>query len=88
MSLCSGRVLYNLCCSIYSLTSLFPHVCDRSEVKERVVWVDTKKTQVENKAGKLKEKEITVLEVLENCYFRELAGGGRLMLSGKMKNVS
>ncbi|CAL8293108.1 unnamed protein product [Lota lota] len=34
-----------------------------SEVKERVVWVDTKKTQVKNKAGKLKEKEITVLEV-------------------------
>lgn len=37
-------------------------VC-RSEVKERVVWVDTKKTQVKNKAGKLKEKEITILEV-------------------------
>lgn len=35
----------------------------RSEVKERVVWVDTKKTQVKNKAGKLKEKEITILEV-------------------------
>ncbi|CAL8398316.1 unnamed protein product [Arctogadus glacialis] len=34
-----------------------------SEVKERVVWVDTKKTQVKNKAGKLKEKEITLLEV-------------------------
>ncbi|XP_050922885.1 uncharacterized protein si:ch211-196f5.2 [Lates calcarifer] len=34
-----------------------------SEVKERVVWVDTKKTQVKNKAGKLKEKEITILEV-------------------------
>ncbi|KAF7667325.1 hypothetical protein LDENG_00067560 [Lucifuga dentata] len=33
------------------------------EVKERVVWVDTKKTQVKNKAGKLKEKEITILEV-------------------------
>ncbi|KAK2859322.1 hypothetical protein Q5P01_003942 [Channa striata] len=32
-------------------------------VKERVVWVDTKKTQVKNKAGKLKEKEITILEV-------------------------
>lgn len=35
----------------------------RSEVKERVVWVDTNKTQVKNKAGKLKEKEISVLEV-------------------------
>ncbi|XP_067342543.1 uncharacterized protein si:ch211-196f5.2 [Channa argus] len=34
-----------------------------SQVKERVVWVDTKKTQVKNKAGKLKEKEITILEV-------------------------
>ncbi|KAA8580914.1 hypothetical protein FQN60_013872 [Etheostoma spectabile] len=34
-----------------------------SEVKERVVWVDNKKTQVKNKAGKLKEKEITILEV-------------------------
>ncbi|KAI9542788.1 hypothetical protein NQZ68_016091 [Dissostichus eleginoides] len=34
-----------------------------SEVKERVVWVDTKKTQVKNKAGKLKEKEVTILEV-------------------------
>ncbi|XP_056155181.1 uncharacterized protein si:ch211-196f5.2 [Lampris incognitus] len=34
-----------------------------SEVKERVVWVDTKKTQVKSKAGKLKEKEITILEV-------------------------
>ncbi|KAM8823607.1 uncharacterized protein AB9W97_005436 [Spinachia spinachia] len=34
-----------------------------SDVKERVVWVDTKKTQVKNRAGKLKEKETTVLEV-------------------------
>ncbi|XP_068200034.1 uncharacterized protein si:ch211-196f5.2 [Antennarius striatus] len=34
-----------------------------SEVKERVVWVDTVKTQVKNRAGKLKEKEITILEV-------------------------
>nr|XP_015810450.2 uncharacterized protein si:ch211-196f5.2 isoform X1 [Nothobranchius furzeri] len=34
-----------------------------SDVRERVVWVDTKKTQVTNKTGKLKEKEITVLEV-------------------------
>ena len=46
----------------------------RSEVKERVVWVDTKKTQVKNKAGKLKEKEITVLEVG--------GAGGRLTLCG------
>ncbi|XP_076017206.1 uncharacterized protein LOC143009084 [Genypterus blacodes] len=36
---------------------------DESEVKERVVWVDTTKTQVKNKAGRLKEKEITILEV-------------------------
>ncbi|KAL1006375.1 hypothetical protein UPYG_G00071540 [Umbra pygmaea] len=34
-----------------------------SAVKERVVWVDTKRTQVKNKSGKLKEKEITILEV-------------------------
>ncbi|XP_043960127.1 uncharacterized protein si:ch211-196f5.2 [Gambusia affinis] len=34
-----------------------------SDVKERVVWVDTKKTQVKNKTGKLKEKETTILEV-------------------------
>ncbi|XP_033965047.1 uncharacterized protein [Pseudochaenichthys georgianus] len=36
---------------------------EESEVKERVVWVDTKKTQIKNKAGKLKEKEVTILEV-------------------------
>uniref|UniRef100_A0AAY4BCH2 Uncharacterized protein n=1 Tax=Denticeps clupeoides TaxID=299321 RepID=A0AAY4BCH2_9TELE len=36
---------------------------DESAVKERVVWVDTKRTQVRNKTGKLKEKEVTVLEV-------------------------
>ncbi|XP_040926328.1 uncharacterized protein si:ch211-196f5.2 [Betta splendens] len=36
---------------------------EESNVKERVVWVDTKKTQVKNKAGKLKEKETTILEV-------------------------
>ncbi|XP_034145369.1 uncharacterized protein si:ch211-196f5.2 [Esox lucius] len=36
---------------------------EESAVKERVVWVDTKRTQVKNKAGKLKEKEITILEV-------------------------
>ena len=41
----------------------------RSEVKERVVWVDTKKTQVKNKAGKLKEKEVTILEV---CLFVQI----------------
>ncbi|XP_046880117.1 uncharacterized protein si:ch211-196f5.2 [Hypomesus transpacificus] len=34
-----------------------------SAVKEKVVWVDTKKTQVKNKAGKLKEREVTILEV-------------------------
>lgn len=27
------------------------------------MWVDTKRTQVRNKSGKLKEKEVTVLEV-------------------------
>lgn len=37
----------------------------RSDVKERVVWVDTKKTQVKNKTGKLKEKETTILEVFD-----------------------
>lgn len=35
----------------------------RSAVKERVVWVDTKRTRVKGKSGKLKEKEVTVLEV-------------------------
>lgn len=35
----------------------------RAEVKEKVVWVDTKKTKVKNKAGKLKEKVVTILEV-------------------------
>lgn len=45
-------------------TNMLCCVCvSRSEVKERTVWVDTKKTQVKNKAGKLKEKEITILEV-------------------------
>ncbi|XP_075869859.1 uncharacterized protein LOC142880092 [Nelusetta ayraudi] len=34
-----------------------------SDVKERVVWVDTTKTKVKDKEGKLKEKETTVLEV-------------------------
>lgn len=39
-------------------------VCvSRSEVKERVMLVDIKKTQVKNKAGKLKEKAVTILEV-------------------------
>ncbi|XP_063063254.1 uncharacterized protein si:ch211-196f5.2 [Engraulis encrasicolus] len=36
---------------------------DESSVKERVVWVDTKRTQVRTKAGKVKEKEVTLLEV-------------------------
>ncbi|XP_066539350.1 uncharacterized protein si:ch211-196f5.2 [Hoplias malabaricus] len=36
---------------------------EESAVKERVVWVDTKRTQVRNKSGNLKEKEETVLEV-------------------------
>lgn len=38
---------------------------DRSDVRERVVWVDTTKTKVKDKAGKLKEKETTFLEVPE-----------------------
>ncbi|MCJ8728344.1 hypothetical protein PDJAM_G00003430 [Pangasius djambal] len=36
---------------------------DESAVKERVVWVDTKRTQVRSRSGKLKEKEVSVLEV-------------------------
>lgn len=40
----------------------FVSVC-RSAVKERVVWVDTKRTRVRSKSGKLKEKEVSVLEV-------------------------
>ncbi|XP_036378673.1 uncharacterized protein si:ch211-196f5.2 [Megalops cyprinoides] len=36
---------------------------EHSAVKERVVWVDTKRTRVRNKSGKLKEKEVIVLEV-------------------------
>lgn len=43
---------------------LFAHAWARSDVKERVVWVDTTKTKVKDKEGKLKEKETTVLEVL------------------------
>ncbi|KPP62526.1 forkhead box protein P1-like [Scleropages formosus] len=35
----------------------------QSTVKEQVVWVDSRHTQVRNKLGKLKEKEIMVLEV-------------------------
>lgn len=35
----------------------------RSEVKEKVVWFDTKKTEVKTKAGKLNKDEITILEV-------------------------
>ncbi|KAL4616849.1 forkhead box protein P1-like [Arapaima gigas] len=34
-----------------------------SAVKERLVWVDNRHTQVRSKLGKLKEKEIMVLEV-------------------------
>ncbi|XP_056306195.1 uncharacterized protein si:ch211-196f5.2 [Danio aesculapii] len=36
---------------------------DESAVKERVVWVDSKRTQVKGKSGKLKEKEVTLLEM-------------------------
>ncbi|KAK1795409.1 hypothetical protein P4O66_010579, partial [Electrophorus voltai] len=36
---------------------------EESAVKEQVVWVDTKRTLVKSKSGKLKEKEVTVLEV-------------------------
>ncbi|XP_076826787.1 uncharacterized protein LOC143473605 [Brachyhypopomus gauderio] len=36
---------------------------EESAVKEQVVWVDTKRTQVRSRSGKLKEKEVTVLEV-------------------------
>ncbi|XP_030623016.1 uncharacterized protein LOC115806456 [Chanos chanos] len=37
---------------------------EESAVKERIVWVDTKRTQVKGgKSGKLREKEVTVLEV-------------------------
>ncbi|XP_062848350.1 uncharacterized protein si:ch211-196f5.2 [Trichomycterus rosablanca] len=36
---------------------------DDSSIKEHVVWVDSKRTQVRSKSGKLKEKEVTVLEV-------------------------
>ncbi|XP_072570294.1 uncharacterized protein [Paramormyrops kingsleyae] len=35
----------------------------RSAVEEKVVWVDSKRTRVKNKLGKLKEKEVVVLEV-------------------------
>lgn len=42
----------------------FAHGWARSDVKERVVWVDTTKTKVKDKEGKLKEKETTVLEVI------------------------
>jgi len=56
-------------------------VCvSRSDVKERVVWVDTKKTQVKNKAGKLKEKEITILEVRleeDRCQLEQTEGRSR-----------
>ncbi|XP_064187296.1 uncharacterized protein si:ch211-196f5.2 [Anguilla rostrata] len=36
---------------------------EKSAVKERVVWVDSKRTRVRKKSGKLKEKEVVVLEV-------------------------
>ncbi|TRY65940.1 hypothetical protein DNTS_012344, partial [Danionella cerebrum] len=36
---------------------------DESAVKERVVLVDSKRTQVKGKKGKLREKEVNVLEV-------------------------
>ena len=64
-----------MCASVCVCVRMCVCVC-RSEVKERVVWVDTKKTQVKNKAGKLKEKEITVLEVGGH------AGGPHLTLFG------
>lgn len=37
-------------------------VC-RSQVEEKVVWFDTKKTEVKTKTGKSNEEETTVLEV-------------------------
>ncbi|XP_067234293.1 uncharacterized protein si:ch211-196f5.2 [Chanodichthys erythropterus] len=57
---------------ILSLDQAFPFLnttladlgIEESAVKERVVWVDTKRTRVKGKSGKLKkEKEVTVLEV-------------------------
>ncbi|KAJ8374896.1 hypothetical protein SKAU_G00054760 [Synaphobranchus kaupii] len=36
---------------------------EKSAVKERVLWVDSKRTRVRKKSGKLKEKEVIVLEV-------------------------
>lgn len=48
---------------IFFFTYFFAHGWARSDVKERVVWVDTTKTKVKDKEGKLKEKETTVLEV-------------------------
>ncbi|XP_061094981.1 uncharacterized protein si:ch211-196f5.2 [Conger conger] len=36
---------------------------EKSAVKERVVWVDSTRTRVRKKSGKLKEKEVVVLEV-------------------------
>lgn len=35
----------------------------RSAVRERVVLVDTKRTRVKSRSGKLKEKEVSVLEI-------------------------
>lgn len=39
----------------------------RSGVKEKVVWVDTKKTQVRTRAGRLNEEERTVVEVQQRA---------------------
>lgn len=47
----------------YSFIVLISPCVPRSAVKERVVWVDTKRTRVKGKSGKLKEKEVTILEV-------------------------
>ncbi|XP_039603567.1 uncharacterized protein si:ch211-196f5.2 [Polypterus senegalus] len=36
---------------------------DVASIKERVVWVDSRRTQVRTKTGKLKEKEILILHI-------------------------
>ncbi|XP_065151097.1 uncharacterized protein [Paramisgurnus dabryanus] len=56
---------------VLSLDQAFPFLnttladlgIEESAVKERVVWVDNKRTRVKGKTGKLKEKEVTILEV-------------------------
>ncbi|XP_055037948.2 uncharacterized protein [Misgurnus anguillicaudatus] len=56
---------------VLSLEQAFPFLnatladlgIEESAVKERVVWVDNKRTRVKGKTGKLKEKEVTILEV-------------------------